>query len=114
MSYNTNISSLWTSLLQNYIYVMVDLGDKRVDDWLLMYSVWPTVGACMVYFYIMKVAGPRFMKNREPYNIQNIMIAYNFAQTLLSAWIFQKACRFWLSGTNRLEAISTLQIFHDA
>jgi len=52
----------------------------------------------MVYFYIMKVAGPRFMKNREPYNIQNIMILYNFAQTLLSAWIFQKACRFWLSG----------------
>merc|ERR1739849_18796 len=26
------------------------------------------------------------------------MIAYNFFQTLLSLWVFQKACYFWLTG----------------
>ena len=38
----------------------------RVDDWLLMSSPWPTVGLCLLYYYIIRVAGPNYMKNREP------------------------------------------------
>ena len=38
------------------------------------------------------------MKNREAYDIKNIMIVYNLFQTIFSFWIFQKAARFWLSG----------------
>jgi len=83
---------------ENYNYVMVDLRDPRVDDWAFMSSPWPTFAACCLYFYVIKIAGPRFMKDREPYNIQNIIIVYNFAQTLFSLWIFQKAARFWVTG----------------
>eukprot|EP00088_Acartia_fossae_P005203 TRINITY_DN12281_c2_g1_i2.p1 TRINITY_DN12281_c2_g1~~TRINITY_DN12281_c2_g1_i2.p1 ORF type:complete len:299 (-),score=45.62 TRINITY_DN12281_c2_g1_i2:2113-3009(-) len=90
--------SLLTRIKENYDYVFVDLRDKRVDDWAFMWSPWPTLASCMVYYYVMRVAGPRFMKNREPFEIKNIMIVYNFFQTLFSLWIFQKAARFWLTG----------------
>ena len=71
---------------------------NRVDDWLLMSSPWPTAALCILYYYIIRVAGPRFMKDREPLNIQNLVVVYNLFQTCISAWIFQKTCRFWLTG----------------
>jgi len=76
----------------------VELRDPRVDDWFLMSSPWPTVALCVLYYYIIRVAGPRFMKDREPLNIQSLVVVYNLFQTLFSVWIFQKACRFWLTG----------------
>ena len=63
-----------------------------------MSSPWPTVALCVLYYYIVRVAGPRFMKDREPLNIQNLVVVYNLFQTLFSIWIFQKACRFWFTG----------------
>jgi len=98
MSVDNSTGSLLARFKENYDYVMIDLRDTRVDDWWLMWSPWPTFAACCVYYYVMRIAGPRFMKDREPYNIQKLMIVYNFAQTLLSAWIFSKACKFWITG----------------
>ena len=74
----------------------------RVDDWFLMSSVWPTVGLCGLYYYIIRIWGPRFMKDREPYNIQTLITAYNLSQTLFSLWIWFKATKFWLTGTRQL------------
>ena len=65
-----------------------------------MSSVWPTVGLCALYYYIIRIWGPKFMKDREPYNIQTLITAYNLFQTLFSLWIFYKATRFWLTGTS--------------
>ena len=78
----------------------------RVDDWFLMSSVWPNVGLCALYYYIIRIWGPKFMKDREPYNIQTLITAYNLFQTLFSLWIFWKATRFWLTGTT--QALITL------
>merc|ERR1711928_103393 len=75
------------SLLASYDHLMVNLRDPRSDSWPLMSSIWPTTLICIAYVYIVKVAGPNFMKNREPYNIKGIMIAYNLFQTLFSAWM---------------------------
>ena len=63
-----------------------------------MSSPWPVFAICAVYYYIVRYAGPAFMKNREPYNIQKVMIAYNFFQTFFSLWIFVRTARFWLTG----------------
>ena len=46
-------------LLAWYNHLMVDLRDPRVDNWLGMYSIWPTIVICSVYVYIVKVWGPR-------------------------------------------------------
>jgi len=83
---------------ENYDYLFTELRDPRVDDWLFMSSPWPVVGICILYVYIVRIAGPWFMKDRPPYYIKNIMIAYNLFQTCFSFWIFKKTCSFWLTG----------------
>merc|ERR1712168_923133 len=78
-------SSLAEKWQENYHYVF-------------MSSPWPVLALCAVYYYIVRYADPAFMKDRPPYDIQKLMIGYNFFQTLLSLWVFQKACYFWLTG----------------
>ncbi len=62
--------------------------DRRVDGWLFMDSPWPTLGLCLTYVFLVKVAGPRFMRDREPYNVRNFLIVYNFCQVIFSLYIF--------------------------
>merc|ERR1712001_12854 len=81
-----------------YDFIMTELRDKRVDTWLLMSSPWPTLGLCVLYYYLVRFAGPAFMKGRPAYDVQKLMFLYNFLQTLFSAWIFSRLSRFWLSG----------------
>ena len=77
---------------------MVDLRDPRVDDWPLMSSIWPTTIICTVYVYIVKVVGPKFMENRQPYEIRGILIVYNAFQTLFSFWMFKESWAFFVTG----------------
>ena len=65
---------------------------------MLMSSPWPTLGLCVLYYYLVRFAGPAFMKGRPAYDVQKLMFLYNFLQTLFSAWIFSRLSRFWLSG----------------
>ena len=44
------------------------------------------------------MVGPRFMENRDPYNIKWIMIVYNFCQTIFSFWMFAESWAFFVSG----------------
>jgi len=82
----------------SYHYLFTELRDPRADGYLFMWSPWPVLALCGVYYYIIRIGGPKFMENRPPYDIQKIMIAYNFFQTFFSLWIFSKAVHFWLSG----------------
>ena len=47
-------------LVEWYNHLMVDLRDPRVDSWLGMYSIWPTIIICSAYVYFVKVLGPRY------------------------------------------------------
>jgi len=83
----TSVSSLYTR-------VMVDLRDPRSDGWLLMDSIWPTIALSASYYLIVRYIGPQVMKNREPFNLKYVMLAYNLFQTIFNSWIFYKV--FWL------------------
>lgn len=39
-------------------------------------------------FFIFQVIGPKFMENRKPYELKNVLIVYNFLQVIFSAWLF--------------------------
>ena len=56
----------------------------------MMQSPMPTIALCLAYVYVVKFAGPCFMKHRQPYNIRAIMVVYNFAMVLLSLYLFLK------------------------
>ncbi|XP_040570422.1 LOW QUALITY PROTEIN: very long chain fatty acid elongase 7 [Lepeophtheirus salmonis] len=62
--------------------------DTRVDGWFLMSSPIPTLLICTIYVYIVKVAGPKFMEKREPFQIRGFLILYNLAQVIFSTYIF--------------------------
>ena len=52
------------------------------------------------FTWCLKVAGPNFMKNREPYNIKGIMIAYNLFQvTLKSEHLLRSLLTVAVSGS---------------
>lgn len=87
-----------SSVLGWYSYLMVNLRDPRVDSWPMMSSIWITTAICVLYVYIVKVWGPRFMQDREPYQIKGIMLAYNLFQTLFSTWMFMEGWGFYVSG----------------
>lgn len=57
---------------------------------LLMQSPFPVTFICVLYIYFVLRAGPEFMKNRKPFNLRAVLIAYNAAQTIFSAWLFYK------------------------
>ena len=62
--------------------------DRRSDGLPLLSSPLPTLFICLTYVFIVKVAGPWWMKNREPYNIRTFLIYYNGFQVALSTYIF--------------------------
>ncbi|CAB4064198.1 ELOVL7 [Lepeophtheirus salmonis] len=41
--------------------------DKRVDNWALMWSIYPTLFIILCYLILIKIIGPYFMKNRKPF-----------------------------------------------
>jgi len=79
--------------LQTFKDQLWELRDRRVDGWLFMESFWPTLFIVASYVYIVKVWGPRFMKDRKPYNITTFLIYYNACQVVLSAYIFIQLLR---------------------
>jgi hypothetical protein len=91
-------AGLTMGVLEWYDHLMVDLRDPRVDNWLGMASIWPTIIICTVYVYFVKVVGPRLMKDREPYELKNILLVYNFSQVLFSFWMFMEGWGFYISG----------------
>ena len=53
---------------------------------------------CLVYCYVVKVAGPRFMAHRPPFKLRGVMMAYNLIQILINATLFYKIAKFCLAG----------------
>merc|ERR1712215_491678 len=94
----TGDTALMSIMEEKYNHVFTDLRDIRVDSWLLMSSPWPTFFLCVLYYYIVRFAGPSFMADRTAYGCQKPMLVYNIFQTFFSLWIFSRLCGFWLSG----------------
>ncbi|XP_073951564.1 very long chain fatty acid elongase AAEL008004-like isoform X3 [Choristoneura fumiferana] len=85
-------------------------GDYRTNPWFLMSSPFPTLILCLSYVYLVKVLGPRFMENRKPYNLGNILVVYNFLQVLFSTWLFYEmvhAC-WWYYFSKFTEFFDTI------
>jgi len=83
-----NQTTIIGSVIDGYFDILENKRDPRVDNWLLMSSPWPTMSICLSYVYLVKVLGPKFMKNRKPYELRGVLIVYNALQVLFSTWLF--------------------------
>ncbi|KAJ9601424.1 hypothetical protein L9F63_000448, partial [Diploptera punctata] len=86
------MAQLVRDIIHGYHDIMDNKSDPRVNHWSMMGSPFPTLAICLSYAYFSKVLGPRMMENRKPLNIRNILIVYNFVQTIFSSWIFYETC----------------------
>ncbi|XP_076251608.1 very long chain fatty acid elongase AAEL008004-like [Rhynchophorus ferrugineus] len=82
------MAQLVTNVIDQYHYLLNNQSDPRVKDWPMMSSPVPTLCICLFYAYFSKVLGPKLMENRKPFSLRNILIVYNFIQTVFSTWIF--------------------------
>lgn len=80
-----------TSIVEYWDYVFVDLGDPRTNDWPLLGSPIPGLLILASYLFFVLYAGPRYMTNRKPYNLNNILVVYNAIQVYVSVWIVWEA-----------------------
>lgn len=70
--------------LEQYTEILASASDPRVGNWLLMESPIPTVLIVLLYLYSVTIAGPRMMSNKKPYDLRNVLIAYNAFQVVFS------------------------------
>jgi len=75
-----------------------DQRDKRLDGYLLVDSLALNVALVSAYVFLVTVVGPRFMKDREPYNPKLLMQAYNLFQVVFcSYFVIEGGRRAWFS-----------------
>ncbi|KAM8874510.1 ELOVL fatty acid elongase 8b isoform 2-T2 [Spinachia spinachia] len=95
------MDSAWTRVLSVHQRI-VDNGDKRTDQWLLVYSPVPVALIFLAYLFVVW-AGPRVMRHREPFDLKGVLVLYNFAMVGLSAYMFYEfLVTSWLSNYSLL------------
>lgn len=68
------------------------LRDRRVDNWLLMSSPWPTITLSVAYWYCSIVLGPFLMKDRPAFELKKSIQIYNIFQVVISGYMFVECC----------------------
>jgi hypothetical protein len=63
------------------------VSDPMVDSWFLMSSPMPILSILGFYLYFVLKLGPQLMATRKAFNLQGILVAYNFYQVLFSLWL---------------------------
>lgn len=58
--------------------------DQRTKSWFLSNSPGPLLTILVTYLYFCLYAGPRYMKNRKPFQLKNTLIVYNIIQVVFS------------------------------
>ncbi|CAG9785323.1 unnamed protein product [Diatraea saccharalis] len=81
------IHKLW----QGYQIVFEDWPDPRTKSWPLVAK--PYQGLLLLGLYLMFVLkwGPKWMKDRPPFNLNKLLIAYNALQVVFCVYLFSSA-----------------------
>lgn len=84
------ISAFFSYILYSYFdnKNVLPVPDPRTNNWPLISSPLPGVTILAAYLYFTLSWGPRYMANRKPFKLEGILIAYNFIQVIVSAYIF--------------------------
>lgn len=67
--------------------------DQRTKQWLLSDSPGPLLTILVTYVYFCVYAGPKYMKNRKPFELKNTLIVYNAIQVVLSVILVVEVCK---------------------
>uniref|UniRef100_A0A8D8PMD8 Elongation of very long chain fatty acids protein n=1 Tax=Cacopsylla melanoneura TaxID=428564 RepID=A0A8D8PMD8_9HEMI len=59
----------------------------EVDNWFLMNNWVPVVAIVVAYLFFVLYWGPKWMADKKPFEIKNVILVYNFIQTIYNAYI---------------------------
>ncbi|KAK2580404.1 hypothetical protein KPH14_006155 [Odynerus spinipes] len=86
-----------SAIVDWYKDLMYNRNDPRTNDWFLISGPGPILTIIVTYIYFSISAGPRYMRDRKPYDLKNTLIAYNFVQVLLSIYlVYEGLMAGWL------------------
>lgn len=68
--------------------VFFEHGDERTKNWFLSSSPWPLFAILAFYLFFCLYAGPKYMRNRKPFELRNTLLIYNAFQVALSCVMF--------------------------
>ncbi|GLH03290.1 hypothetical protein R5R35_002941 [Gryllus longicercus] len=77
-----------STVVRYYDFLFTELADPRTNDWPLIASPVPGLTIIITYHYFVRSWGPRFMKDRKPFDLSTILLFYNFIQVCVSTWLF--------------------------
>ncbi|PZC83910.1 hypothetical protein B5X24_HaOG206659 [Helicoverpa armigera] len=81
------IGSAW----RGYQFLFDELADPRTKDWLFVGKPYQVLTLLVLYLTFILKWGPNYMKNRQPFNIDKLLIVYNTFQVIACAYIFVQA-----------------------
>jgi hypothetical protein len=62
----------------------------------------PLLAILITYLYFCAYAGPRWMKDRKPFDLKYVLIAYNALIVMASTWLFNEVRHFHLDQFRNL------------
>lgn len=74
------------ALLEDGLRYLSSLADPRVQGWPLVDSPFTVISVVAVYVSFVTTVGPHWMRDRKPYNLKPIIMAYNLANVVCSAF----------------------------
>ncbi|XP_012350925.1 elongation of very long chain fatty acids protein [Apis florea] len=90
-----------SGVIELYKNVMENKSHPITKDWFLMSGPGPLMMIIVSYLYFCLSAGPKYMKDKKPYELRIAMIVYNFIQVLLSIYLFYEGLMAgWLYDYN--------------
>uniref|UniRef100_A0A1B6C8F0 Elongation of very long chain fatty acids protein n=1 Tax=Clastoptera arizonana TaxID=38151 RepID=A0A1B6C8F0_9HEMI len=85
------MSLLVQNVWDTYNYYIHEKSDHRLDEYALVRSpLWITCILTAYYLFVTRF-GPCFMKKRQPYNIDKLMILHNVTQIFMNVYFVYKA-----------------------
>ncbi|CAO1336487.1 unnamed protein product [Diamesa serratosioi] len=76
-----------SNIYSSYRYYFHEYDDPRVENLPLIKSPWPVLTTVALYLYFVIIFGKKWMANRKPFELNNIMNCYNLAQIILNSFI---------------------------
>lgn len=89
MKFEVNIVYLLFNKLEKKIKITI-LSDKRSENYFLTNKppiLWATI---LVGYVILVKQGPKWMKNREPFELKKTILAYNLFQVVANTFVCLK------------------------
>ncbi|XP_052122252.1 elongation of very long chain fatty acids protein isoform X1 [Frankliniella occidentalis] len=73
--------------------------DPRTEHLPMSRSPLPVLAIVGAYLYFSLSYGPRFMKNRQPFKLERVMLVYNAVQVVWCAYLVEECLRLAWGGT---------------